>query len=511
MDPANTSAVRLPSYPVIERTALTTFTQPVSWTVQASVAGQGSRGLLMRQAAYPLWLESSGVFGYSVKFDDSAGSADYFTLPKTGDQVALTETPDAGYTTSYTSTKNMSVNFAPGNTLSHPILGQDTGTGSAPFFYLPAAAKIGFYVSDEALVGAGTWEVSFEQWTEPGIVADAGVLSLVSAGGFGTIGGSAQLLGENAWVRATALRNLTLTSGVIPINNVGFTIVVSSGVQTLTNVSGAWNSYVTCATTSVTALMPAFPPPEYSVSSAPYYSSRVTGVSASFANVTKVMNKEGAVLSGHLAPTSKNVWWLNDVTVSAIHPSEKAYTPLDAGYYTYVPPSNDTSAFLDYTSGIATTIGGSPIKAPLFRLDNSSGVNYFSLSDPDGGTTMAITVSWAVEFRTSSTLFQIAVSSTPLETYQRAIVECLTHGFFWPFSDPSRLKLISAKSAPIRPTTLRGAGWTSRPPQRKQRQNKAPKQKPQAQPPRKAPKQIAPLSRKLQSEMQAFLRKKGYK
>ncbi len=134
---------------------------------------------------------------------------------------------------------------------------------------------------------------------------------------------------------------------------------------------------------------------------------------------------------GRLAPQTVNVWRASLTNVSGLHPSEKAYLPLETGAYTYVPPSTDMAMFWDYTIPIGVYPSPTGTRFPIIRLDNTSLVNAGFFSDPDGGTNLAITADWHFEFRTTSALFSIGLSGTTLESFHQAQLSLVEAGFFF--------------------------------------------------------------------------------
>lgn len=184
----------------------------------------------------------------------------------------------------------------------------------------------------------------------------------------------------------------------------------------------------------VSALVPSGPPPEYGNSTIPYQSTRLTAVGALFTNVTKLLNKEGVVYSARLSPANIDVFNFAQTDIVAVHPAEKAQLALEHGFYTYCPPSTDLALFQDYTCAAVPQSGAwTQTDCPYYRLDNTALVNAFVFVDSDATTTtnLAVTLDWHIEFRTTSTLFQIGLSGVTLETLHQAQLALVQLGFFY--------------------------------------------------------------------------------
>lgn len=127
-----------------------------------------------------------------------------------------------------------------------------------------------------------------------------------------------------------------------------------------------------------------------------------------------------------ISPQNTSVWSASSTFANSVHPAEKAFLPLETGGYSFCPPSTDLADFWDYTSNSTYTE-----TIPIVRLDNSSLVNVFWATDPDGLTSLAVNMDWHVEFRTSSTLFDIALCNAPIESLHSAQLAVVKSGFFF--------------------------------------------------------------------------------
>jgi hypothetical protein len=159
-------------------------------------------------------------------------------------------------------------------------------------------------------------------------------------------------------------------------------------------------------------------------------------------NVTQVLNKGGTILGGRVSPAVIDPWRVQQSYVNALHPAEKAFLPLETGVYTYCPPSTDLIFFSDHT--LNTGQGASA--CPIYVLSNDALYNKLYLTTAGVEESLACTVTWHLEFRTSSALFQIGLSGLTLESLHQAQLVLAETGYFFenPKHDAVLSKVISA-------------------------------------------------------------------
>lgn len=420
--PHEFAPTRFPSFPALERTAVMGFNVPTTITVPAS----GTRVMLCRQAAYPLWVETVGTpWAYSITlnsyFADRITAGGEYSLNSglknwvVGNQLASAST--SGVTGQ---TKPLA---------GYPLIAYDMQTGPAPWFYVPTGGSIGvsLYVEAGGLPGSDPGMLLvFQRWVSPGEYTDVGdAISLsYTVGNISMSNIPAVLTG--GWYRpfkATA----TTTTYAITNANFAITMTFANNLQVRSAIGTASVCATFAAGAAVTTLEPIAPPPEFANSSLPYMSTRTTAAAALFTNVTKALNKEGTVMGGRLNPAVVNPFLFTNSDLVGLHPAEKQLLGLETGSYTFCPPSTDLSEFWDYT--LNTSMGASP--APVHRLDNNSMVNCLVFSDPDGGTNLAVNLDWHLEFRTSSALWQIGLSTVPIEVLHQAQLSLAAAGFFF--------------------------------------------------------------------------------
>lgn len=454
--PAEFAPQRYPSFPALERTAVMSFNQPSTLLLPATTAVKIG---VTRQAAWPTWVDT--------KVSSIGWVSTYNTLPVGGvaqvstdygpfglDRTFLGSSSGAG--TGYLYTSGFNYPF------DQPILALDEGCGSVPFTYVPRNANFNCIAAfDSPLGGAVIMEVEYEVWVAPGRSrASFYITGSVGSGNWyinsNTYSGANFSGGDGAWVRPVRF-TLQAPTAFVPPSNVKLNCFTYQGTATF---SGSPNcTAVSTTTTAATFFMPTVAAPEFRTSPIPWASTRLTAVALLGTNVTQVLNKSGTILGGRVNPTQTTIWSATYAQLASLHPAEKAWLPLEEGMYTYCPPSTDMQSFWDYTyDGYE--------QYPLYRLDNDAMCNVLYLTPGGADENLALTTSWAMEFRTSSALFQIAMSGIQLEAFHQAQLVLASTGFFFNnFNHLAIIKTIIAgakKLAPAVAATVRMAHPTIR-------------------------------------------------
>lgn len=426
---------RFPSFPALERTATMGFNYPFTWTAQS--AGP-RKAMLCRQAAYPLWVERNYTnetvgLTWTVSVPAIAGA---YTVSVTTPPVAYA----SGNTTATSTVAGITGASVPDWT--YPTLGVDLLTGSAPYVYVPTGFKAYFYFAGDAVewsAGTNTYTLEADVWISPGeTVQFEYERTLTSA-----VRGASFVLSAPAgsWIRPKTFRRDASAANAGAGMTVG--IVISAGTPVFTPSAANAGTWAITAATAV-ALVPASAPADFTVSTLPWTSTRVTAVSGLFTNTTQVLNKGGTVLCGRVSPTIKSPWAVASTDIQGLHPAEKAYLALETGAYSYVPPSTDMSEFFDYTTSF---VGGQVL--PCYALHNNSMVNFLFFQPNTGiDAILAVNLDWHVEFRTSSVLFPIGLSGLTIETLHQAQLVLAKVGFF--FENFSHVHILSALTAAAR-------------------------------------------------------------
>jgi hypothetical protein len=328
----------------------------------------------------------------------------------------------------------------------------DSGTGSQEFIYVPSGANACFVITAPTPTTFGAAAVvpvmNYDVWTSPGEVASNSRNVTINAGKTCGQNSLFVITGEGQWVRPTSINYASASAA---LNQVLIHIIVTSA----TTLSWA-DSAVDFGTITLSgAVNPCFTPlvanTEFASTTLPWFSARTTAAAVLCTNVTQLLNKGGTILCGRAAPSVYDPWQITYSTINKFHPAEKAFLPYETGAYSFCPPSTDLALFWDY---VLTSNAGVVGFLPLYRLDNDAMVNHLYFSSPSGvSETLAITCDWHIEFRTSSALFQIGLSTITLEAFHQAQVALCAAGFFFenPLHKDILFKVIQAvkKYAPL--------------------------------------------------------------
>lgn len=443
--PHEYAPLRFPSFPALERTALMGFSYPASLQLPAST---DVRVLVFRQAAYPVWADIATTgMAYSCSWKSTVTPS----LSATQTIVYEFNTgPYDAFTGNRTAT-NSSIGVSGGYGEKYPILGADSTCGPVPFVFVPKNfnAQCIVNASSGTFAGPATISINWETWSSPGEVNEAVLTGSISVSAGNT--GSSDIFSADTdggrWVRPSLVTN---AMSVGAPSSLVVSLVVYSGTSTYTTSTSTYgNLAITGA--AKTGTIPLCYPIEFSNSPMPWYSCRTTATSFLATNVTQVLNKGGTVLAGRLSPAVYNAFRVKDTVLSGLHPAEKAYLPLETGVYTFVPPSTDLQNFWDYSSTSAinssytSNMSGS---TPFFRLDNDSLYHALTLTASGVAESMACTIDWHIEFRTSSALFQIGLSTMTLETLHQAQIALAEAGYF--FENPTHSKILNRVVAAVK-------------------------------------------------------------
>lgn len=449
--PHENSPVRYPSFPALERTAVMGFNLPVAVNVPTGSASM--RALLMRQASYPFWLERSTTS--FIQLSNYLADDELFLNGVTEVPILLHPRPkNVGCRNQPASVNTVGISGAIPPQHTYPLLGV---FDVAAYTYVPAGSTWGFVVSTASNNGfTAAVSVVYEMWDTRDKVTHSSTVESNIATASGCLTGPTgvpQFAAVSFYMRPVSL-TIRRTDAPWTFSSPMVSVVVSTGTPVYA-ASTTTRGIISPGAGEIPLLFPIGPPPEISVSERPYADTRVTAAAVLITNVTKVLDKEGTVLAGRLKHDADCYNFVGQ-DLSELHPAEKAFLPLATGCYTYAPPSTDMSGFYDYTLKLGLYDGGGgsvDTYIPIVRLDNSALVNCLMLSDPDLNTrsSFAVNVDWHVEFRNNSTLFEIGMSTITLEAYHQAILQLVSHGFF--FSNDGHKSLIGKiiKMLPLPP------------------------------------------------------------
>ncbi len=410
--PGSTAPQRYPSFPALERTAILAFNTPGTWLVPGTGATAAS-ALAFRQAAYPLWLKYQQA---------SWGMMASFALdPATYQVVSQLEYAGTGNQT-VTGVNSIPIMVAGSTPWGQPLLAIDEGTGPLPWMYCIGNGTVAYVSTSVIPTAAWPSSIIYEVWRAPGRF-DTYEMNVNGQANFAE-SVFPMTNSETVWMR---IKSVNFDNFATTATRYDATLTLMSATGTY-SYSGTGPATVTITGTGAAsyAMVPFTAPVEFANTTLPWANTKVTAVSALFTNVTKIQNKEGTVLWGRLNPSLVNPWAAAEADIKNLHPSEKAFLPLETGCYTYVAPSTDMGTFLNYTIS-----SGSGAKFPLFSLGNDALYHLGWFSDPDGGTNLAVNLDWHIEFRSSSTLFTLGYSQLPVEALHQAQLKLVSSGFFY--------------------------------------------------------------------------------
>lgn len=430
--------MRFPSFPNVERTAVLDFSVPTTWS--AAGASTAVKMMLTRQAVFPLWADqtSSSQWAYGVSYGLKNQIAAAYTIDDspTNDELAGARFTSLPASTTYVGCSAGALNGI------LPIA-QDFSVGPKPFIWIPINSSVYFVGTTNGVVTAATSGsplVGVQIWQAPGEVQDKTVTCSKNtvgtnmgdfwAGVDATALSSAQAGGF--WLRVMDYRcNVPSNPFCIEV------IVVNRGALVVTP-SPTAQPTVTVPTAGVMAFLPFVSAPDYSVTSVPWNSTRVTACSLTMQNIGQVLNKSGTFLCGRVNPQQMNPWTCTRSEVSNLHPAEKRQLSAETGLYTYVAPSTDLADYWDYVIPVVNTFPPVPRAPATVRLDNTSYAHVIFFDDPVAAS-FSMAATWHVEFRTRSTLWPISVSTLKLEALHGALIELHRQGYFFsaPWADSS--------------------------------------------------------------------------
>jgi hypothetical protein len=430
--PHEYAPMRYPSFPALERTAVMSFNVPKALSFPTGATSM--KGALFRQAAFPFWCEQTvSSFGQMTTY----AALDYNGATNIGVSTPVTfllsEPSSCSIGSRIASTTDVGMSGNMPQPWEHPLLGvHDTHA----YTYVPAGSVYSFIFSVASKTSAANLacSLSYEVWTTKSAQVPLETTSVVITDTELGARSTQFTAAYNFWMRPISM--CLRSTAAIAIGEAQVDVFVSSATSTFTP-STSTRGLVTLTSAPAILFVPFAGPPEFDVTERPWRDTRTTASALLLTNVTKVLNKEGTVLAGRLQNISDGAWTFTADTLAQLHPAEKAMLALETGFYTYCPPSTDLSSFYDHTYSNAVFAGSlfssTQPTIPVFNLDNDSYANCFVLTDSDAATpsTFAANVDWHIEFRNNSTLFPIGMSGITLEAFHQAILNLVSHGFFF--------------------------------------------------------------------------------
>jgi len=416
---------RLPSFPNLERTAVS----PFMTTGTYYLAGGGTRrAILCRSPAFPLWAEQIPVAATSLSQSLQVWNTNSSIEMPSAAGVVWTFGKIVADLGSYSE-------FGWPTPNAHKYNWPNAIDASGQFwFFAPSACNSEFEFLVSAVCTA-TFELDVE---------------VISTGNIGFTGNMATMTGSVSAGVQVALGSANITGWWRPVE-LRITTTGGAGLSIVGNsMRAGWNTGGTFNTPTGTwgtaALWPLSSAPEFATSTVPYAATRSTASSVLFTNVTKVVAKEGTVMAARFNSAVVPFLGFTASNMSTTHPKEKYFSGLEHGFYAFTLPDENSARFADcVTDGLSTSY------LPLF---NFAHIGYFTAIvfndlDASDSTTLAWTANNHLEYRSSSTLFPLGFSTTSLESYHVAQMSLASMGTM--FENPLHLGAITAlASAAVR-------------------------------------------------------------
>lgn len=193
------------------------------------------------------------------------------------------------------------------------------------------------------------------------------------------------------------------------------------------------------------ALWPAYAPPQANVSLAPYTSCRVTALALLATNVSRVQVKQGTITGARFSSSTPSFFSAVPSMVNGVHPAERYYGAAENGAYIVAPPTQDSEEFIDAiypgsalqgvtATGVPSYSTNTAVYVPIVKFNSDDPFMALFVAEElvtTEETLIAITVDIHLEFRTSSPLFQVGISTIPLETYHASQLVVAQSGYFY--------------------------------------------------------------------------------
>lgn len=378
------------------------------------------RAFLCRDPCYPLWIEKR--FVACAGYLQASGSATSWNIPARSNSTLLLPAWDQIATQVGVSPTIDGAVATAATIADHTILGD---TSSTQAIYIPPSSTCSVRVFTGAAGGGSGLEVEVvsqvggEEFTNTLLLApDSGGFILSGTAGAPLSSGSEGFFPIGfSWIRQIRTTQTAPTAATTPLLQFG------------------WCTGGSVATPSGTAdlMVPFAMPPEFNNSTIPYGRSRVNASAALFTNVTAALSKEGTVLAGRLKPAIVDPWNFSVGHLNSVHPALRYFGPLEKGLYTFTTPSGNVSDFVDGWITMPSPSLTNPTARPLFGYVDIGVYNamvFTDLGSSTAGTQLAVSGYTHIEFETTSSLFNIGVSTFPLETLHSTEVALLKFGHF---------------------------------------------------------------------------------
>lgn len=433
--PADWPALRIPTFPTLERTSTIGFKS----TSTVSVLGLNSTAaMLCRDPALPLWIEQ-------YIFRD--------TVSKWGMMTPCFQDPHEVFAGDDTTIlfQNCEELWAYNEFGRRPpTTGPALTVGGAYYLYLPSTVdKFAVQVTHSMDLTGSDVVYDFEF-----LMPDCSVENI-------SLSSASAAFGSNAFSHLFLRSTNATTAGCIGFRIKGMTINAAVGAY-ISFVAYGYSSAATVtdkvltdpdASATLFALWPSSTQNELTVSTTPWNDTRCSASAALFTNVTAALFKDGTVNCARVAASGCNIYTPTtyEASINTVHSMDRYFGPLEKGLYTFTLPDPGSEVYRDTVPNTYTGFFRVyPFNASYqhttatFRADLVSYANIilFRDIDADASTTLAVQMDRHIEFRNTSSLFKVGFSRIPLESYHSAQMALLRLGVF--FENPLHWGLIAS-------------------------------------------------------------------
>lgn len=419
---------RFPSFPALERTAVIGFSTPTTFYVHTSYTQAVA---LHRDAVFPVWGDlycpPNSAYNYQATYileTSGVGASNFANTGVLMSALSQGSIPPGAFHGGFVAGVGGAL-LVPLPT-KYPPIAVDLTLGNCPFIFVPPNCKafINAYIQSSTPVNNESRFV-LDVWNDSGTMYEAMTdLCLSSVNCMWTTWSPGAL---GLWIRVKSfeLQPSVSRPKCTAWVDVNVSNMNAAAFQPNAGAPGAW-TFTSTGLSTDKFLTPLFGPSEWGNSILPWSDTKVTTTAALLTNVTQVLNKAGTVLAGRVFPEVQYVWGVTPSYISLLHPAEKLQLALETGVYTFSAPCEDMLKFRDFNCLMS---GGATL--PVYRLDNNSPVNVMFLTAGSVAETMALTADLHLEFRSSSSLFQLGMSTMTLETFHQAMLALHSVGFFY--------------------------------------------------------------------------------
>lgn len=444
--PEASRPIRLPGFPVIEKTSVNSFSVPATRSTcvtKSTVTPEYTKFILTRNPLQPLWwsFTTDGAAvnqgAWTLTYDVFGSAIEYQeTLPE------LCEWSWGPYSGTGVLPRNTTATFTDALTTDQAIVAQDAKWTYvwAPFVgSLVATVTLGSAAASASTAGVAT------------VVDALGTvyrIPLSCAVGDFCMSGKIDYAGVSNWVRIQSVSLPAVASGGAVRTAALSTSNAASSAVAITNgtTSGLISTLLYSGGPVTVLTIPAWTNPEYKTSRAPFLDTRVTAVGLRAENITKLANVDGNFLMVRCDPSvDPNKLTYDDMLRYPQH--LRCFGRLAGGFYAALTPGKDLYDWKNYLVRNTPTVAAfwpPPYYDLTSEVYNIVGVLY----DSDSGTQLNLNLNLHIEHRTASQLFPLGTSRLSMESVHRALLHLDQVGTLFDTGDLSAIKAMRSGRAP---------------------------------------------------------------